>query len=121
MGRKHILPYALYRSHGFISAGLAGDDTKGTGFSEEDLHLFFEALCNMFDHDRSAARGEMNACGIIVFKHALPLGNERAQKLFERIRVRKKDDVVHPRAFSDYVVTIDRDNLPDGIEIIEKL
>lgn len=120
MGRKHILPYALYRSHGFISASLAGDETKGTGFSEADLDLFFEALCNMFDHDRSAARGEMNCCGLIVFKHALALGNARAQSLFDRVRIQKKDDVVFPRAFSDYTVTIDRDNLPEGVEIIQK-
>ncbi|PSJ65860.1 type I-C CRISPR-associated protein Cas7/Csd2 [Kumtagia ephedrae] len=119
MGRKHILPYALYRSHGFISASLAGDETKGTGFSEEDLDLFFEALCNMFDHDRSAARGEMNACKLIVFKHALPLGNARTQDLFARVGISKKDGVVLPRAFSDYNVTIDRENLPSGIEIIE--
>lgn len=96
MGRKHILPYALYRSHGFISASLAGDDTKGTGFSEEDLNLFFEALCNMFDHDHSAARGEMSACGLIVFKHALPLGNARAQDLVKRVKVMKNDGVVYP-------------------------
>lgn len=120
MGRKHIVPYALYRSHGYISANLAGDATKGTGFSKEDLDLFFEALCNMFDHDRSAARGEMNTCKLIVFKHALPLGNARAQDLFKRIDVRKNPDVVYPRAYSDYVVTIDRDNLPAGVEIIEK-
>ena|SRR6185312_9488106 len=120
MGRKYVLPYALYTSHGFISASLAGDATKGTGFSEEDLDLFFEALCNMFDHDRSAARGEMNACKLIVFKHALPLGNARSQDLFKRVRVEKKKDVVFPRAFSDYTVTTDRDNLPEGVEIIEK-
>lgn len=120
MGRKHILPYALYRSHGFISASLAGDDAKGTGFSEEDLNLFFEALCNMFDHDHSAARGQMSACGLIVFKHALPLGNARAQDLFKRVKITKNDGVVYPRAFSDYTVTIDRDNLPEGVEIIEK-
>lgn len=120
MGRKHILPYALYRSHGFISASLAGDDTKGTGFSEQDLDLFFEALCNMFDHDHSAARGQMSACGLIVFKHALPLGNARSQDLFKRVKVMKNDGVVYPRAFSDYAVTIDRDSLPEGLEIIEK-
>jgi len=120
MGRKHILPYALYRSHGFISASLAGDDTKGTGFSEDDLNLFFEALCNMFDHDHSAARGQMSACGLIVFKHALPLGNARSQDLFKRVKIEKSDGVVYPRAFSDYAVTIDRENLPGGVEIIEK-
>lgn len=120
MGRKHILPYALYRSHGYISASLAGDETKGTGFSEEDLELFFQALCNMFEHDRSAARGEMSACGLIVFKHALALGNARSQDLFKRVKITKNDGVVYPRAFSDYTVTIDRDDLPEGVEIIEK-
>jgi len=121
MGRKHILPYALYRSHGFISASLAGDETKGTGFSEEDLALFFEALRSMFDHDRSAARGQMSACKLIVFKHANHLGNARAQDLFDRVKVEKKEGVVYPRSFSDYIVQIDRDGLPDGVEVDELL
>lgn len=120
MGRKHILPYALYKSHGFISSSLAGDETKGTGFSEEDLEVFFEALCNMFDHDRSAARGQMSVCKLVVFKHALSLGNARAQDLFKRVEIKKQPGVVIPRAFSDYDVTIDRENLPEGVEIIEK-
>lgn len=120
MGRKHILPYALYRGHGHISASLAGDETKGTGFSEEDLELFFEALCNMFEHDRSAARGEMSACGLMVFKHALALGNARSQDLFKRVTITKNDGVVYPRAFSDYTVSINRDDLPEGVEIIQK-
>lgn len=121
MGRKHILPYALYRSHGFISASLAGDETKGTGFSEEDLALFFEALRSMFDHDRSAARGQMSACKLIIFKHAHHLGNARAQDLFDRVKVEKKEGVVYPRSFSDYIVQIDRDGLPDGVEVDELL
>ncbi len=121
MGRKYILPYALYRSHGFISANLAGDETKGTGFSEDDLEIFFGALTNMFDHDHSAARGEMHACRLIVFKHALPIGNARAQDLFNRVRVEKNDGVVYPRDSSDYTIAINRDNLPEGVEIIEKL
>lgn len=121
MGRKYILPYALYRSHGFVSANLAGDDTKGTGFSEEDLGLFFDALCNMFDHDRSAARGEMNAQRLIVFKHESALGNAPAQKLFKLITIERDKDIKVPRSFEDYKVTIDRENLPAGVEIIEKL
>lgn len=121
MGRKHILPYALYRSHGFISASLAGDETKGTGFSEEDLALFFEALRSMFDHDRSAARGQMSACKLIIFKHAHHLGNARAQDLFDRVKVEKKEGVVYPRSCSDYIVQIDRDGLPDGVEVDELL
>lgn len=121
MGRKHIVPYGLYRGHGFISANLAGDDKKGTGFSQEDLCLFFDALSNMFDHDRSAARGEMNARKLIVFKHASVLGNAPAQALFRLVSVVRNKDVKVPRSFDDYTVTIDRDNLPAGVEIIEKL
>lgn len=121
MGRKYIVPYGLYRCHGYVSANLAGDATKGTGFSQADLDLLFEALVNMFEHDRSAARMEMNAQRLIVFKHGSKLGDAPAQKLFERVRVARKPDVKLPRAFADYEVTIDRDGLPAGIEIIEKL
>jgi CRISPR-associated protein Csd2 len=122
MGRKYIVPYGLYRGHGYISANLAGDETKGTGFSQEDACLLFEALTNMFEHDRSAARMEMNAQRLIVFKHSCALGNAPAQKLFERVKVKHATgDVQLPRAFSDYEITIDRDNLPAGVEIIEKL
>ena len=121
MGRKHIIPYGLYRCHGFVSANLAGDEKKGTGFSEEDLSLFFEALVNMFDHDRSAARMEMNAQRLIVFKHDSVLGVTPAQKLFKLIDVTRKADVKFARSFDDYIVAIDRENLPAGVEIIEKL
>lgn len=120
MGRKYIVPYALYRGHGFISANLAGDGTKGTGFSETDLNLLFEALQNMFEHDRSAARGEMSACKLVVFKHSCKLGNSRAHELFERVKVRLKDGVKTPQFFSDYEVEIDRADLPEGVEIIER-
>lgn len=120
MGRKHIVNYGLYRSHGFISANLAGDDTKGTGFSDEDLELFFDALCNMLDHDRSAARGEMNARKLIVIKHASKCGNARAQDMFSRIKVSLKDGVKLPSSYDDYQVTIDREGLPAGVEIIER-
>lgn len=118
MGRKHIVPYALYRVHGFISASLAGDATKGTGFSEDDLSLFFEALCNMFDHDRSAARGEMSKRGLIVFKHDLPLGNARAQDLFDLVKVERVEGVKIAEGFNDYKITIDRDRLPTGVTIL---
>jgi CRISPR-associated protein Csd2 len=118
MGRKHIVPYGLYRSHGFISANLAGDKSKGTGFSQEDLEIFFDALGNMFDHDRSAARGEMRSYPIIVFKHALALGNAPAQELFRRVKVERKPDVKLPRSYDDYVVAVDKENLPDGVQII---
>ena len=121
MGRKYIVPYGLYRCHGFVSANLAGDATKGTGFSQDDLDLLFEALVNMFEHDRSAARMEMNAQRLIVFKHASRLGDAPAQRLFERVKATRKPDVKLPRAFSDYEVTIDREGLPAGVEIIEKL
>jgi CRISPR-associated protein Csd2 len=121
MGRKHIVSYGLYRSHGFISANLAGDATKGTGFSEEDLQLFFDALVEMFDHDRSAARGEMNARKLIVFKHVSKCGNALAQDLFRRVTVKPKDGIKIPQEYSDYLVEIDRAGLPEGIEIIERL
>lgn len=121
MGRKYIVPYGLYRGHGFISANLAGDETKGTGFSEGDLELLFEALINMFEHDRSAARMEMNAQRLIVFKHATALGNHPSHKLFERVKITPVDGDKSPRTFSDYEVTIDYENLPAGVEIIEKL
>ena len=121
MGRKYIVPYGLYRCHGFVSANLAGDEKKGTGFSQEDLDLFFEALTNMFEHDRSAARMEMNAQRLIVFKHDSALGNAASQNLFKLVKIKKSDDVKVPRSFDDYTVIIDRENLPAGVEIIEKL
>ena len=133
MGRKHIVPYGLYRAHGFISAPLASHPVKGTGFSDTDLELLFEALCQMFDHDRSAARGEMATRKLIVFRHASELGNAPTHKLFERVktwRVHKGsrheigagtiDNWPVARAFSDYDITIDRESLPAGVEIIER-
>ena len=118
MGRKFIVPYGLYRMHGFISAPLA----EATGFSEDDLNLLWDALINMFEHDHSAARGEMTLQKLIVFKHADKLGNAPAHKLFERVTVTpNKDPNVEPlRSFTDYTVTIDRNNTPEGVEIIEK-
>lgn len=115
MGRKATVPYGLYVCHGFISANLANQ----TGFSEEDLELFWNALKNMFDIDRSAARGLMSAQKLIVFKHESVLGNAPANKLFDLITVEKKQDVDVPRSFSDYNVNIDRDNLPQGVTIEE--
>jgi CRISPR-associated protein Csd2 len=118
MGRKFTVPYALYRVHGFISAPLA----EQTGFSEKDLDLFWNALLNMFDHDRSAARGEMNPCKLIVFKHASELGNAPAQKLFDAVRVTRKDGPDGPaRSFGDYNVVLDKNAIPEGVEPIEKL
>lgn len=117
MGRKSIVPYGLYRSEGFISAHLAGQ----TGFSEEDLELFWSALAHMFDHDRSAARGKMAARKLIVFKHDSKLGNAPAHSLFDRVAVSRASDPETPaRAFSDYQIAIHQDGLPAGVEIIEK-
>lgn len=118
MGRKYIVPYGLYRCHGFVSANLAGDDTKGTGFSQEDLGLLFEALCRMFEHDRSAARMEMNPQELIVFRHDSAFGNALAQKLFRRVRVERKPEVKVPRSFDDYAVTVDEADLPAGVTVL---
>lgn len=121
MGRKHIVPYGLYRVEGYISAKLANDPDKGTGFSEEDLKLLWDALINMFEHDHSAARGKMASRKLIVFKHASELGNAPSHVLFERVQVQRKPESLVPRSFGDYVVTLNRDNLPEGVEIIEML
>ena len=115
MGRKHTVPYGLYAAHGFISAHLANQ----TGFSEIDLELFWQALINMFEHDRSAARGEMATRGLYVFKHDSKLGNAPAQRPSERVNVHLKDDVTVPRAFIDYQVEIDESGMPNGVELIK--
>lgn len=115
MGRKATVPYGLYVCHGFISPSLA----KQTGFSEEDLDLFWEALKNMFDLDHSAARGLMSAQKLIVFKHDSALGNAPANKLFDLVKVEKVQSDVIPRSFADYNVTIDTDKLPSGVTMEE--
>ena len=117
MGRKNLIPYGLYRCHGFISAHLANE----TGFSDDDLTLFWQALAQMFDHDRSASRGTMAPQKLIVFKHATALGNAPAHKLFERVTVVRKPGVDAARSFADYVVTISRESLPTGVELLEPL
>lgn len=118
MGRKHIVPYALYRAEGYVSAKLA----EGTGFSEDDLQLLWDALVNMFDHDHSAARGKMNARGLYIFKHDSPLGNAPAHKLFDLITVQRAGDKDKPiRSFSDYSVSVQRDKLPEGVKLQEAL
>ena len=114
MGRKATVPYGLYVCHGFVSANLA----QQTGFSEEDLELFWDALKNMFDVDRSAARGLMSAQKLIVFKHNSPLGNAPANKLFDLVKVEKVCDGA-PRSFSDYTVTIDKAGLPTNVTVEE--
>ncbi len=118
MGRKHIVPYALYRGEGYISAHLA----QQTGFSEDDLSLLWEALINMFDHDHSAARGKMNARKLIIFKHDSALGNAPAHRLFDLVKVNRMTDVLTPaRAFSDYNVQVEEDKAPQGVAVEEKI
>ncbi|VAW80916.1 CRISPR-associated protein, Csd2/Csh2 family [hydrothermal vent metagenome] len=114
MGRKHTVPYGLYVAHGFISAHLADQ----TGFGEDDLELLWESLTNMFEHDRSAARGEMATRGLYAFKHNGKLGNAPAHSLFDLITVNRKDGVTVPREFSDYDVSVNEDGLPQGVEIL---
>ena len=113
MGRKHTVPYGLYIAHGFVSSFLA----KQTGFSSDDLDLFWQALAQMFEHDRSAARGEMSTRGLYVFKHDSELGNAPAHALFERITPKLKDGVSVPRLFSDYEVAVNEANLPAGVTL----
>lgn len=129
MGRKHIVPYGLYRAHGFISAKLS----ERTGFSDDDLEVLLEALATMFEHDHSAARGEMSTRKLVVFRHANALGNAPAHALFDRVKIgrsiddefrkidRRLDNYPPSREFSDYAIEIDRNGLPDGVEIIERV
>ena len=117
MGRKATVPYGLYRCHGFVSAHLAGQ----TGFSEDDLELFWQALEHMFDHDRSAARGEMTARGLYIFQHSSQLGNAPAHSLFERVSAQLQDPSKPPRNFSDYQLSINQDDLPAEINLIRRL
>lgn len=129
MGRKYIVPYGLYRAHGFVSAKLA----ERTGFSDGDLSFLWDALTTMFDHDRSAARGEMSTRRTVIFKHASALGNASAHALFDRVKVdRVFGDSRHEvgdlrtanwpsaRRFSDYAIRIQRDGMPEGVEVIER-
>lgn len=117
MGRKSTVPYGLYCCHGFISANLA----KQTGFSTDDLDLFIEALKNMFENDRSASRGLMSAQKLILFRHDSELGNAPANKLFNFVTIERKEGVEVPRSFNDYNVTINRQQLPEGVTIEEIL
>lgn len=128
MGRKHIVPYGLYVAHGFVSAKFA----ERTGFSEADLELLFEALKNGFEHDRSAARGEMTTRRLIVFRHDNALGNAPSHRLFDRIRIGRNVDGVFraiddrglgnlppARKFSDYLIDVDTADLPEGVEVLD--
>ncbi len=129
MGRKHIVPYGLYRAHGFVSAKLA----EKTGFSDDDLDLLWEALDNMFEHDHSAARGEMSGRDLIIFKHESALGNAPAHRLFERVKFsvsskayrksggRRRNNAPPARRFEDYRVTVDERDLPAGVTIERRI
>lgn len=116
MGRKSMIPYALYRSEGYISAALAN---KVTDLSEEDVELLWEAIRNMFENDHSAARGKMCMRKLYIFKHDNVLGNAPSHLLFDKISVTLKEEGIPPRSFKDYVITVDR-NLPKGVELMEE-
>ena len=119
MGRKHILPYGLYRAHGFVSAKLA----ERTGFSDDDLQLLWNALINMFEHDRSAARGEMAARKLIVFEHENAMGNAPAHVLFDAVKVQRAEGTEDrpARNFADYRVSVDAEAMPKGVSVRELL
>lgn len=114
MGRKYILPYALYRCEGYVSANLA---RKTTGFSEEDLSLLWNAIINMFENDHAAARGKMAVRELIVFKHESELGNAPAHKLFELVKIDRDPSVTAPRSYSDYTVTVNEAAVPEGVTL----
>ena len=114
-GNKSTVSYGLYRMHGYISAF----DGEKCHFTENDLKLLWEALANAFEHDHSAARGEMNARALIVFKHVSKLGNARSAQLFDLVKCQKKENVEFPRSFEDYQITIEKDKLPSGVTIEE--
>lgn len=116
MGRKFTVPYGLYRAHGFVSAPLANQ----TGFSEDDLELLWESLENMFEHDRSAARGLMGTRKIFIFEHSSKMGDAHAQKLFDAITVKRIDDSKPTRNFSDYIISVDRMQIPQSVLLLEK-
>lgn len=118
MGRKYIVPYALYRVDGYISANLA---RKVTGFSEDDLALLWQAIINMFEYDHSAARGNMAVRELIVFKHATELGNAPAYKLFDTVSVKRKEGVIAARSYSDYEVEVAENKLPEGVSCVRMI
>lgn len=118
MGKKSFVPYALYKAEGFISASLA---QNVTGFSDEDLELLWEAIINMYEHDRSAARGKMTVRKLIVFKHECVLGNAPSHILLDRIQVNRKDSEMPARSYNDYEIIINKENMPNGVEVYEKI
>jgi CRISPR-associated protein Csd2 len=113
MGRKAVVPYGLYRSHGFFNPHFA----KNTGADSDDLALLWQALQNMWDFDRSSSRGMMACRGLYVFSHESNLGNAPAHKLFDLIHVQRDADVLAPRTFNNYAVTIDEGALPNGVTL----
>jgi len=118
MGRKYIVPYGLYKAEGYISPFLA----EQTGFNEDDLELLWDALLTMFDHDHSASRGKMNARKLFILKHETPLGNAPAHKLFELIKVERSESTTKPtRAFQEYLVSVNKSEIPEGVTLEEKL
>ncbi len=118
MGKKNIVPYGLYRTDGYISAHLA----KQTGFNEDDLNLLWEALANMFDHDRSAARGKMTPRTLVVFRHDSALGNAPAHSLLDRLSIKRVDNDGRPaRAFGDYIVSLNETDMPKEVTVQRKL
>ena len=118
MGRKYVIPYALYRAEGFVSAKLA---QKTTGFSEEDLKLLWEAIINMFEHDRSAARGKMAMRELIVFKHDSDIGNTPSYKLFDTVSAKRLNPEAPPRKYEDYKVEVDLDAVPAGVSCMRMI
>ena len=118
MGRKNIVPYAVYRAEGYVSANLA---RKVTGFSEDDLELLWQAIINMFENDHSAARGKMAVRELIVFKHSKELGDCPAYKLFESVEVTSKEGIQYARKYEDYTVSIHEDRIPDTVEMMRKI
>lgn len=118
MGKKSIIPYALYRGEGYISAALA---QKVTGFDDDDLELLWEAMQNMFENDHSAARGKMCMRRLYIFQHDSLLGNASSGDLFDRISVKQKNEDVPPRAFTDYDIKIDDESMPEGVSLIRRV
>ena len=115
MGKKNFIPYGLYRGEGYVSALLADK----TGFSEDDLALLWQSIENMFEIDHSAARGKLCMRKLYIFKHDSVLGNAPSHLLFDKIEIKKNDEVEIPRKFGDYSITIDK-AMPEGVEMIEK-
>jgi len=118
MGKKSFIPYALYKAEGFVSASLA---KNVTGFDDKDIELLWEAIINMFEHDHSAARGKMIVRKLIVFKHEGILGNAPSHTLLERVNVQRINEDIPARKYSDYIVSVDKSNMPIGVMVDEKI